>query len=105
MKKPKKKNRKKHGSAAAAEALDRSEQYDELLALSAIYGDDLEIREDRQGFRLLVQPHPGEAEANHVWLYLTIMCVIRNLSLFISMCVVLCFQTGPRSQMCLSSVL
>lgn len=70
MKKPKKKKGRRQ---THTESVDASEKNDELVALGAIFGDDLEIQEDCEGFRLFVQPHPGEAAANHVSLYLKVV--------------------------------
>lgn len=51
---------------AAREELDMEEAREEVLALSAIFGEALEVRDDEGGFTLRVVPHPGEAMANHV---------------------------------------
>ncbi|GMH33793.1 hypothetical protein BSKO_01627 [Bryopsis sp. KO-2023] len=42
------------------------EAQEELMALQAIYVDDLVMDEEGKGFDLKVLPHPGEAEANFV---------------------------------------
>lgn len=63
----KKKQGGKRRSAAVA-ALEQEEAKEELLALTAIFGEDIEVHEghDSLGFTLQVVPHPGEAEANYV---------------------------------------
>lgn len=48
------------------------EAAEELLALEAIYGEELSVLPDRSGFSLLIVPHPGEAEANHVSVRVTV---------------------------------
>jgi hypothetical protein len=53
-------------------ALSNVEQEEEMIALSAIYGADLELHEDGTGFNLRVVPHPGELEANFVSLQLQV---------------------------------
>jgi hypothetical protein len=70
MKKKSKKSRKKHN---AAEEYDKSEQQDELLALSAIFADELAVNDDEQGFALRVQPHQGEADVNYVAVTIQVM--------------------------------
>lgn len=42
------------------------EVQEELVALQAIFGEDLTVHDDQKGFSLRVVPHPGEAEVNHV---------------------------------------
>lgn len=39
---------------------------EELAALEAIYGDDIQIDDDRHGFSLRVLPHPAELQENLV---------------------------------------
>jgi hypothetical protein len=68
MKKKRGKKRQEQGEAVSSE-----EQRDELLALSLIYCEDLSAEEDGSGFSLVVLPHPGEAETNHVRVRLRIM--------------------------------
>lgn len=60
-------------SAAAQE-----EAREELLALEAIFGDDLSPAHDGRalGFALRVVPHPGEAAANYVSLTLVVRWVL-----------------------------
>lgn len=60
----KKKGKKKR--LTAAEAACEEERREELLALSLIYGEDLQPFSDGSAFSLRVLPHPGEAETNHV---------------------------------------
>ncbi len=64
------KGKKKGGGGgkkkAAALELSQEEAREELLALEAIYGEDLAVHEEGLGFSLHVTPHPGEAAANHV---------------------------------------
>lgn len=65
-----KKKQKKKGRAAAAAELTQEEAREELLALEAIFGEDIALREDGPGsaglgFTLRVVPHPGEAAANY----------------------------------------
>lgn len=78
-----KKRKKKNAGAAGATstsskqlrpvfALSNVEQEEEMIALSAIYGADLELHEDGTGFNLKVVPHPGELEANFVSLQLQV---------------------------------
>ncbi|KAL4429633.1 hypothetical protein ABPG77_008682 [Micractinium sp. CCAP 211/92] len=64
----KKQKKKQKGRAAAAAELTREEAREELLALEAIFGEDITLREDGAGlgFALRVVPHPGEAAANYV---------------------------------------
>lgn len=56
-----KKKQKKKGRAAAAAELTREEAHEELVALEAIYGEDIALHEDGSslGFTLRVVPHPG----------------------------------------------
>lgn len=75
------KGRKKAGGGgggakkkAAAAELTQEEAREELLALEAIYGEDLEVHEEGLGFCLHVTPHPGEAAANHVSVQLVVRC-------------------------------
>ena len=61
--------------AAAAAALNEEEIREELLALEAIFGEDLAVHDGAGlGFSLHVVPHPGEAAANHVSLTLVVRC-------------------------------
>jgi translation initiation factor 2-alpha kinase 4 len=73
MGKKKKQSSKKR--AAAAE-LAQEEAREELLALAAIYGEDIEVHEGHAslGFSLRVVPHPGEASAN----YVSVTLVVRS---------------------------
>jgi hypothetical protein len=59
----KQKKKGKKGRAAAAAELTREEAREELLALEAIFGEDITLHEDGAalGFTLRVVPHPGEA--------------------------------------------
>lgn len=72
--------KKKGGAAAkkravAAAALAQEEAREELLALEAIFGEDLSVHDGGSlGFNLRVVPHPGEAAANHVSLTLVVGC-------------------------------
>lgn len=52
----------------------QEEAREELLALEAIFGDDLSPAQDGRGlgFALRVLPHPGEAAANYVSLTLVV---------------------------------
>lgn len=59
---------------AAASELSQEEVREELLALEAIYGEDLAVHEEGLGFSLHVTPHPGEAAANHVSCQLAVRC-------------------------------
>ena len=74
MGKQKKKDNKRQ---AAARQLAQEEAREELLALQAIFCDDLTVHDtnDTLGFSLLVQPHPGEALANYVSVTLVVRCV------------------------------
>ena len=48
------------------------EAAEELAALEAIYGDDIQIDDDRHGFSLRILPHPAELQENLVSTVLTI---------------------------------
>lgn len=63
-----KKKKQSSKRRAAASELAREEAREELLALAAIYGDDIDVHESHEslGFSLRAVPHPGEASANHV---------------------------------------
>lgn len=74
----KKKNKKSKKRVVHEENFDRAEVHDELLALTAIFGEDLEV-EGNEAFKLHVVPHPGEAETNYVSITLEIRCVISSL--------------------------
>lgn len=74
---------KKKGSGggkkkAAAAELSQEEAREELLALEAIYGEDLVVHEEGLGFSLHVTPHPGEAAANHVSCQLAVRCAVAS---------------------------
>lgn len=72
------KTKKKVGGAKkraqAAAEMSQEEAREELLALEAIFGEDLAVHEGSLGFSLRVVPHPGEAAANHVSLMLVVRC-------------------------------
>jgi hypothetical protein len=68
----KKKNKKAKKRVPYEEEFDRAEVHDELLALTAIFGDDLKVEEGNEAFKLHVVPHPGEAETNYVSIKLEI---------------------------------
>ena len=74
----KKKPKQKRRAAAAAE-LTQEEAREELLALEAIFAEDITPVHNNQngslGFALHVVPHPGEALANHVAVTLVVRCV------------------------------
>lgn len=70
----KKKNKKAKKRVVHEEDFDRAEVHDELLALTAIFGEDLEVEEGNEAFKLHVVPHPGEAETNYVSIKLEIRC-------------------------------
>ena len=70
----KKKTKKGKKRVVQAEEFDREEVHDELLVLTAIFGEDLQIHESNAAFTLHVVPHPGEAETNYVSLKLDIRC-------------------------------
>ena len=72
----KKKNKKSKKRVVHEEDFDRAEVHDELLALTAIFGEELEVEEGNEAFKLHVVPHPGEAETNYVSITLEIRCVI-----------------------------
>ncbi len=55
-----------------ADRLGNDEQRDELLALQAIYGDDLDVHHDGAGFDLQVVPHFGLQENNYVSVQLSV---------------------------------
>lgn len=65
-----KKKQSKRRSAAAE--LRQEEASEELSALSAIFGDDLQQFEGSLGFQVHIVPHPGEARANYVGLTLVV---------------------------------
>jgi|LakMenEpi03Aug12_release.lakeMendotaPanAssembly.Ray.scaffolds.fasta_scaffold2195358_1 hypothetical protein len=67
-----KKKNKKAKKRVPQEEFDRSEVHDELLALTAIFGEDLQVEEGNEAFKLKVVPHPGEAETNYVSIKLEI---------------------------------
>jgi len=69
MGKKQKKNR--HKKSNVFHEFDRQEARDELLALSAIFGEDLKVADD-ESFALRVVPHPGEVETNHVSVHLEV---------------------------------
>lgn len=56
--------RKKQRRAPNAEG--QEEANEELLALEAIYAEDLTVDDDRHGFSLRVLPHPAELQQNLV---------------------------------------
>ncbi|KAG2496142.1 hypothetical protein HYH03_005744 [Edaphochlamys debaryana] len=63
----KKKRPKKEGGAGGRtkqHTFAHQETEEELLALAAIYGEDLDVHYDGAGFDLLVVPHPGMADEN-----------------------------------------
>lgn len=68
----KKKNKKGKKRVPHEEDFDRAEVHDELLALTAIFGEDLQVEEGNEAFKLHVVPHPGEAETNYVSIELEI---------------------------------
>ena len=68
-KKKKKATKQRKGTKNEA---DLEEARDEMLALSAIFAEAMVVDEDQAGFNLRVVPHPGEAEANHVAIQLTV---------------------------------
>lgn len=68
----KKKNKKAKKRVPHEEDFDRTEVHDELLALTAIFGEDLEVEDGNEAFKLYVVPHPGEAETNYVSIKLEI---------------------------------
>lgn len=70
-----KKNKKTKKKPTVTEEFDREEAKDELLALSAIFGDALTVKDDEQSFVVHVVPHPGEAETNYVSVNLEVRCV------------------------------
>ncbi len=69
----KKKKKKPSASGSASHAALRSGSFkgvnpdveDELTALESIFGDSIEVDADRQGFTLLIVPHPAEMDANY----------------------------------------
>ncbi len=70
----KKKKAKVKRRATAATQLSQEEAREELLALEAIFGEDLTVHEGSLGFTLRVVPHPGEAAFNHVAVTLVVRC-------------------------------
>ena len=76
MKKKSKKSKRRTAAHEAEFEFDREEVRDELLALQAIYGDDLILLDNNEGFTLHVVPHPGEAETNYVSLNLEIRYIV-----------------------------
>ncbi|KXZ55244.1 hypothetical protein GPECTOR_3g384 [Gonium pectorale] len=62
--------KKKKGRQRAA--VSNVETEEELLALAAIYGDDLDVHHDGLGFDLDVVPHPGLLDENFVSLQLSV---------------------------------
>ncbi|KAK9811583.1 hypothetical protein WJX72_006503 [[Myrmecia] bisecta] len=64
--------KKKKARKVVKPQVDTDEAKDELLALEAIYGEDIIKFLDGHGFTLSVQPHPAHTEANHVSVKLSI---------------------------------
>ena len=50
------------------------EVQDELIALEAVFADDITLHHDRHGFDLHVVPYPSKVEVNHVSVRLTVRC-------------------------------
>lgn len=73
--KKKKKSKTKRPAHAGDEELDKAEVHDELLALEAIFGEEIQL-DNSNGFILRVVPHPGEAETNYVSIQLEIRCAV-----------------------------
>lgn len=78
----KKKTKKAKKRTIQTEEFDREEVHDELLVLTAIFGEDLQIHESNEAFTLHVVPHPGEAETNYVSIKLDIRYVGAIYTLF-----------------------
>jgi len=57
---PKNKKRSHKPKGRAARELAREEAHEELLALEAIFGEDILVRAEDLGFSLRIVPHPGE---------------------------------------------
>lgn len=70
----KKKKAKPRGGGPRAAAEPTEEARDELLALRAIYGEDLCELEHGAGYSLPVVPHPGMAESNRISVVLVFRC-------------------------------
>lgn len=64
----KKKNKKSSARRRAAAEDDAAKEAaaDELIALKAIFEEDLVLHNNEHGFTLRVVPHPGEAQVNYV---------------------------------------
>ena len=69
----KKSKKSKKKAQDAGEEVDREQVRDELMALSAIFADDLTVQAD-DAFALRVVPHPGEVEINYVSVRLEVRC-------------------------------
>lgn len=67
---PKKKKTK--ARARTQQASLAADAADELLALQAIYGDELEVLPDGKSFSLVIVPHPGDGGVNRVSLRLVL---------------------------------
>lgn len=66
------KKKKAKNRAPKSRATVPAEAADELLALQAIYGDELEVLADNKSFALLIVPHPGDGGENRVSLRLVL---------------------------------
>lgn len=53
-------------------SLSSDERAEEVVALQAIFGSDLEVHEDGAGFNLRVIPHPGELVESYVSIQLQV---------------------------------
>ena len=58
--------KKKRQTSKARQAEPSEEAKEELIALEAIFGEHFSADDDGRGFRLVVFPHPGDAQANFV---------------------------------------
>lgn len=67
--------KKKRQTSKARQAEPSEEAQEELIALEAIFGEHFFADDDGRGFRLVVFPHPGEAQANFVSAELSCRCI------------------------------
>ena len=67
--------KKKRQISKARQAEPSEEVKEELIALEAIFGEHFFADDDGRGFRLVVFPHPGEAQANFVSAELSCRCI------------------------------
>jgi hypothetical protein len=72
MKKKKKSTQKARQQKDGLGNVDNSEASEELLALKAIYAEDLVTNKNGDGFSISIVPHPGDAAANYASIKLNV---------------------------------